>query len=65
MAYGDMPYRILSETSEVGRNRMLLECPWCGDEVTAYRWSLAGSGKRCPNCRSLFTYSGICRKGPD
>jgi len=32
-------------------------CANCGTWVIAHCWSLAGSGKRCPTCRSLLTYS--------
>lgn len=48
------PYVVLSEWSEFGRSTVTLECPWCLAEVTAYKWSLAGSGKRCL-CGAKFT----------
>jgi hypothetical protein len=53
-------YEILIEWSMgPGRSKMVLLCPFCGAEVTAYRWSLAGSGKRC-DCGAKFDYYGIC-----
>jgi hypothetical protein len=33
--------------STLGRTLVRLTCPWCGDDVVAYLWSLAGFGKRC------------------
>lgn len=35
--------------SQFGCSRCDIECPWCGTVVTAYLWSLAGSGKKCPD----------------
>ena len=37
------------------QKRVQGECAHCGTEVIAYVWSLCGSGKRCPQCRSLLT----------
>lgn len=34
-----------------------IECPWCGVEVKAYLWSLAGGGKRC-RCGAIFASGG-------
>lgn len=41
-------------TSEHGRSKAIIECPFCGKRNIAYKWSLAGSGKRCVNetCRA-------------
>lgn len=30
-----------------GRSMVIFECPFCGDVIEAYLWSLAGGGKRC------------------
>ena len=38
---------------EFSRTRDLIRCPFCQGEVWAYRWSRAGSGKRCP-CGALL-----------
>lgn len=35
---------------------IVITCPWCATEVLAYVWSLAGSGKRCPNCKAVHRY---------
>ena len=49
------PHTGLRELSrEVGRIRVAITCPFCGDEVIAYVWSLAGSGKKC-DCGALLT----------
>jgi len=37
-------------SSEHGRSQCVIECPFCKHRVTAYLWSLAGSGKMCPEC---------------
>lgn len=46
-------YTVVHEVSEMGRSRITIVCPFCGEHVVAYRWSLAGSGKRC-GCGALF-----------
>lgn len=46
------PYKVLSRISEMGRTRVLIECPFCIGRFWAYVWSLSGSGKRCPHCRA-------------
>ena len=33
-------------------------CPFCGDEVKAYVWSICGGGKRC-DCGALFGAHGV------
>lgn len=43
--------------SMFGRSTIDIECPWCGDEVVAYVWSLAGSGKRCCTCKNVIHYT--------
>ncbi len=34
--------------SAMGQSTIDIRCPFCGQWVTAYIWSLAGSGKLCP-----------------
>ena len=48
-------YKVLSTTREHGRSSADIECPFCGAVVTAYLWSLAGSGKKCP-CGAKHTH---------
>lgn len=47
------PYVPFGLVSQVGRTRWKIECPYCGQIVVGYLWSLAGSGKRCPECGAL------------
>ena len=37
------------------------DCPFCGDEIKAFLWSLSGGGKRC-NCGALFGSGGRAYK---
>lgn len=46
-------YKRYNYRSEFGTAHFTLECPFCGTQVIAYSWSLAGSGKRCPDCHCL------------
>lgn len=41
--------------SEHGRSTVAILCPFCGAQVIAYKWSMAGSGKRC-ECGALHTW---------
>lgn len=43
-----LSYQVLNRISQNGKTRILIKCPCCGEEVWAFVWSLAGSGKRCP-----------------
>jgi len=54
-------YRVLAEHSEMGRSTVDLRCPFCEARVTAYKWSLAGGGKRC-TCGAKFTSLGTSVK---
>jgi len=51
-------YEILDEVSEFGKSRILIECPYCKTEVWAYKWSLAGHGKKCPKCGAIHIWFG-------
>ena len=44
----------------MGRSTIKIDCPFCGNTVTAYVWSLAGCGKKC-YCGVLH-YHGTSRK---
>lgn len=45
-------YKVLARRPEMGKSRVLIECPFCKGQFWAYVWSLSGSGKRCPHCNS-------------
>ena len=38
-----------------GRTTVGIECPFCGCAFEAILWSLAGSGKCCPDCGALHS----------
>ena len=40
-------HRSFNHRSKFGRSTVDIECPFCQEIVTAYIWSLAGSGKKC------------------
>jgi hypothetical protein len=44
------------------QTRLEVTCPFCGEKVACYRWSLAGSGKRCTGCKRLLTQYGGWKK---
>lgn len=41
------------ERHACGKSKIVFDCPWCGAELKANAWSLAGSGKRC-QCGAIF-----------
>jgi hypothetical protein len=43
--------------SEMGRSTIVITCPFCGQEIEAYKWSLAGCGKKC-FCGAKHTWFG-------
>lgn len=55
-------YRVVSRHSRFGRSSLVIKCGWCGYEVEAYLWSLAGSGKRCPECKAIHNSLGSSRR---
>lgn len=61
MAEAKREYEVIRRHSAMGRTRILIECPFCGAEVWAFVWSLAGSGKRCP-CGALHGSLGTTKE---
>ena len=56
-------YEVVRERAEFGRSTMEIKCPFCGKVTTAYKWSLAGSGKKC-GCGAKHTlHYGTVRMG--
>lgn len=41
-----------------GRSYTYITCPFCGEVVKAYIWSLCGGGKKCP-CGALHGSMGV------
>lgn len=58
------PYRTIGTRSAMGRNSIVLVCPFCLHPVKAYVWSLCGSGKRCA-CGAMHTGYGSRRPTED
>lgn len=55
-------YEIVAEHSEFGRSSLDIKCPFCSAVTTAYKWSLAGSGKKC-SCGAKHTmFHGTIKK---
>ena len=44
-----------------GRSYCYITCPFCGQDVKAFIWSLCGGGKRCP-CGALHCSNGVTYK---
>lgn len=46
--------------SRMGRSSVTIRCPFCGDDMEAFVWSMRGGGKRCPNlqCRAILGSGG-------
>ena len=52
-------FKTLRRRSEMGKSRVLIECPFCLTQFWAYVWSISGGGKKCPNCGSIHTSFGV------
>lgn len=49
--------------ADFGRASIKFKCPFCGEILTGYLWSLAGSGKKC-DCGVLHTYGRSFKRPP-
>ena len=57
-----LPMKMYGYYGEMGRSTSYVDCPVCGHRhILVYLWSLHGSGKKCPNCGSMFTGFGCQR----
>ena len=36
-----------------GLSTCTIVCGWCGGETEAYKWTLAGGGKKCSHCPAV------------
>lgn len=52
-----LQHEATSYVSQFGMSSVRLTCPFCGESVIAYVWSLAGTGKRCP-CGAMHFAGG-------
>jgi hypothetical protein len=46
-------FKMFDVISEMGKRRGSIDCPFCNFRFTAYVWSIAGGGKKCPNCGAM------------
>ena len=44
-----------------GRSTMVIQCPFCKNDITVYLWSFAGCGKRC-DCGARLDVYGTAYK---
>lgn len=56
--YVSKKFTVTRERSEFGTSSIDIECPFCQTNTTAYIWSLAGSGKKCPGCGAIHHWQG-------
>lgn len=49
---------IRTEARPDGRSMVHIQCPFCNYRVHAFKWSLAGTGKRCQNCGAMIGHLG-------
>ena len=49
---------VMHSRRSVSSTKTEIECPFCETKTVAVNWSLAGVGKRCPNCRAIHNYDG-------
>lgn len=61
-AYVSKIFTVTRERSEFGTSSIDIECPFCQTNTTAYMWSLAGSGKKCPGCGAIHHWRGSITK---
>lgn len=47
-------YYIRGTATRTGQIPVIVTCPFCGEQVSTWLWSLYGSGKKCP-CGALLT----------
>jgi len=61
-AFETRTYTVLEEARRPnGRSSLTIRCPFCDGVTEAFRWSLAGSGKRC-RCGAKFGHGGQAYK---
>ena len=48
-------YKAYNRCSEFGKSTIDIDCPFCKTTMTAYIWSICGSGKRCKNCGAILS----------
>lgn len=46
-----------SYQSEFGKSNYKIDCPFCGETVKVYTWSISGGGKKC-KCGAMHSRRG-------
>ena len=49
-------------TERHGKSTLFIQCPFCNKQTEAYKWSLAGSGKKCSHCKDVLHTGGLSYK---
>lgn len=54
-------FTVRQRRSEMGKSRVLIECPFCSTQFWAYIWSISGGGKKCENksCGAMHASFGM------
>ena len=45
---------LCGDYQEHGRSYYSIKCGFCSGYFNAFKWSLRGSGKRCPHCKAIM-----------
>ncbi|MCO9048781.1 MULTISPECIES: hypothetical protein [Acinetobacter] len=48
----------LYDSAAHGKSYYMVRCAFCKDDFKAFKWSLRGGGKRCPNCKAIMGSNG-------
>lgn len=51
-----------STSSLMGKSFYYITCPFCEYVCKAYVWSVAGHGKRCPQCQAMHHHRGYSER---
>lgn len=54
-------FKVLQQVRQMGKTRVLIECPFCLSRFWAFIWSISGGGKKCENkkCGAMHTSFGV------
>jgi len=56
--------RIWTRWKNIDSSKCKCLCPFCNKKVVAHKWSMAGTGKRCPKCKAILQ-KGYCYQWRD
>ena len=58
----ERPYVPRNRTSAMGKSSVVADCPFCGNPVVIFLWSIAGNGKKLCACGAALHSDRIARK---